>query len=75
MKPQRLVEFGNHGRAAAVQGVPRGAGRQEIGPVRPGLWTSVPIGGAGLQERFATQVVATILSLRPGGSRKRLQGA
>jgi hypothetical protein len=29
--------------AAAVQCVPRGAGRQEIGPVRPGLWTSVPI--------------------------------
>jgi hypothetical protein len=43
MKPQRLVEFGNHGQAAAVQGVPRGAGRQEIGPVRPGLWTSMPI--------------------------------
>jgi general stress protein 26 len=43
MQQLRLVEFGNHGRRQLSKGVPRGAGRQQIGPVRPGLWTSVPI--------------------------------
>jgi hypothetical protein len=70
MQPQRLVEFGNHGRRQLSKACPEAPDAKRSDLFDPGFGRACQSGGAGLQERFATQVVvATILSLRPGGSR------
>jgi hypothetical protein len=69
MQPQRLVEFGNHGRRQLSKACPEAPDAKRSDLFDPGFGRACQSGAAGLQERFATQVVSTILSLRPGGSR------